>query len=54
LHLATLGGQGRKPYTPKRLNRAIELLEQKQPVWFTGATGERDYVDGKEMAQTYA
>lgn len=54
LNLATLGGQNQAPYKPKRLNRAIELLEQKQPVYFTGAIGERDYEDGKKMAQSYA
>jgi 4-hydroxy-2-oxoheptanedioate aldolase len=41
-------------YKPKRLNKAIELLEQKQPVYFTAATGDRDYEDGKRMAKTYA
>ncbi len=54
MHVATLGGQASTPYKPKRLNKVIELLEQKQPVWFTGATGEGDYEDGKKMAQTYA
>jgi 4-hydroxy-2-oxoheptanedioate aldolase len=46
--------QGDPNYKPKRINKAIELLEEGQPVWFTGATGERDYEDGKKMAQTYA
>lgn len=45
---------GTAAYTPKRINKVIELLEAKQPVWFTGATGERDYDDGKKMAQSYA
>lgn len=47
-------GGGVSGYTPKRVNKVIELLEAGQPVWFTGATGERDYEDGKKMAQTYA
>jgi 4-hydroxy-2-oxoheptanedioate aldolase len=45
---------GTQGYKAKRTNKAIELLEAKQPVWFTGATGERDYADGKKMASTYA
>jgi hypothetical protein len=50
-----LSAQGGSPtYKAKRINKAIELLEAKQPVWFTGAIGERDYEDGKKMAQTYA
>jgi 4-hydroxy-2-oxoheptanedioate aldolase len=46
--------QGDPNYKPKRLNKVIELLEAGQPVWFTGATGDRDYEDGKKMAQTFA
>jgi 4-hydroxy-2-oxoheptanedioate aldolase len=49
-----LAGQESAPYKPKRINKVIELLEQKQPVYFTAAIGERDYEDGKKMAQTYA
>jgi 4-hydroxy-2-oxoheptanedioate aldolase len=53
--LLTLSAQGGDPtYKAKRLNKVIELLEAKQPAWFTGAIGEKDYEDGKKMAQTYA
>ena len=38
---------------PKRLNRAIELLEAGQPV-FPTSTGPLTYENGKEMASTYA
>ena len=38
---------------PKRLNRAIELLEQGQPVYYTGAP-EVSYEGGREMAATWA
>ena len=36
-----------------RVNRAIELLEQKQPIYYTGSA-KRGYEGGKEMAQTWA
>ena len=41
---------------PKRINRAIELLEQGQPVYYVGNhTGANlDYESGKEMAKTWA
>src|SRR5690349_20812615 len=41
---------------PKRINRAIELLEQGQPVYYTGAhTGAvLTYEAGREMAGTWA
>ena len=38
---------------PKRLNRAIELLEAGQPVFPTSA-GQLTYENGKQMAGTYA
>ncbi len=38
---------------PKRINKAIELLEQGQPVYCTG-TEEASYEAGKAMAQTWA
>ena len=38
---------------PKRINRAIELLEQGQPVYYTGA-GELTYENGRAMAGTWA
>jgi hypothetical protein len=46
--------QGDPQYKPKRINKAIELLESGESLWFTGATGDRDYEDGKKMALTYA
>ena len=39
-------------YKPKRINRAIELLEQDQPIYYTGGHG--GYDEGKKMAQTWA
>jgi len=36
-----------------RINRAIELLEQGQPIYYTGA-GERTYEGGVKAAQTWA
>ena len=38
---------------PKRINRAIELLEQGQPIYYTDAR-EISYDAGKEMAATWA
>jgi 4-hydroxy-2-oxoheptanedioate aldolase len=37
---------------PKRVNKAIELLAQRQPIYYTG--GEGGYEEGKKMAQTWA
>lgn len=37
---------------PKRVNKVIELLEQDQPVYYTGGHG--GYEEGKKMAQTWA
>jgi 4-hydroxy-2-oxoheptanedioate aldolase len=41
---------------PKRINRAIELLEQGQPIYYTGSHSgvEGGFERGKEDAQTYA
>jgi 4-hydroxy-2-oxoheptanedioate aldolase len=41
---------------PKRINRAIELLEQGQPIYYTGshAGTEGGYESGLKDAQTYA
>ena len=41
---------------PKRVNRAIELLEQDQPVYYTGShtAANLTYEAGKEMAKTWA
>jgi 4-hydroxy-2-oxoheptanedioate aldolase len=44
--LATLSMQ------PKRINKAIELLEQGQPVYYTTSRG--GYEEGKELARTWA
>jgi 4-hydroxy-2-oxoheptanedioate aldolase len=38
---------------PKRINRVIELLEEDQPVYYTGPS-ERGYEGGKKDAQTWA
>ncbi|MBI1356343.1 MAG: hypothetical protein GC160_18535 [Acidobacteria bacterium] len=39
-------------WKPKRVNKAIELLEAKQPIYYTGGHG--GYEEGKASAQTYA
>src|SRR5262245_61821257 len=41
---------------PKRLNRAIELLSQGQPIYYTGSHSgtEGSFEQGKKDAQTYA
>jgi len=38
---------------PKRINKAIELLEQGQPIYYTGAE-ERGYEGGRAAASTWA
>jgi len=38
---------------PQRINKAVELLAQKQPIYYTGAE-ERGYEAGKHAAQTWA
>ena len=48
---APLAGQVSKP---KRINKAIELLEQGQPIYYTGARGGSGYDEGKQLAQTWA
>lgn len=37
---------------PKRINRAVELLDQGQPIYYTGGGG--GYEEGKKLAQTWA
>jgi 4-hydroxy-2-oxoheptanedioate aldolase len=37
-----------------RVNRAIELLEQKQPVYYTGPIGGRGYEAGKQSAKIWS
>jgi 4-hydroxy-2-oxoheptanedioate aldolase len=39
-------------YTPKRINKCIELFEQGQPVYYKGAYG--GYEEGKNLAKTWA
>jgi len=53
LGAATLLAQTPKP---KRINRAIELLEQGQPIYYTGSHEgtEGGFEQGKKDAQTYA
>ena len=50
-------------YKPKRINRAVELLADKQPIYYTGShTGapggaggpEASFEQGKKDAQTFA
>lgn len=45
-----LAGQTAATPKPGRINKAIELLEQGQPVYY--ATGRGGYEDGKKLAQT--
>src|SRR5262252_9298154 len=47
-----LSAQQNSSYKPKRINKAIELLEQGQPIYYTGGHG--GYEEGKRMAQTWA
>jgi len=47
-----LHGQGEPAYKPKRINKAVELLEQGQPIYYTGGRG--GYEEGKKAAQTWA
>jgi 4-hydroxy-2-oxoheptanedioate aldolase len=39
-------------YKPKRVNKAVELLAEGQPVYYTGGSG--GYENGKKLAQTWA
>lgn len=50
LLLAQNGGT----YRPKRINKAIELLEAGQPIYYTTVRGGAGYAEGKKMAQTWA
>src|SRR5262249_44129025 len=47
---APLGAQSTAK--PKRINKAIELLEQGQPIYYTH--GQGGFEEGKKLAQTYA
>ena len=53
--VVTLVGQegGDRSYTPKRVNKAIELLEQGQPIYYTQVNGG-GYDEGRALAQTWA
>lgn len=53
--VVTLAGQegGDSTYVPQRVNKAIELLEQGQPIYYTQVNGG-GYEDGKRLAQTWA
>ena len=42
--------QGTTPARPSRINRAIQMLEQGQPVYYTQTNG--GYDEGKKLAQT--
>jgi 4-hydroxy-2-oxoheptanedioate aldolase len=50
----TLTAQPDPNYKPRRLNQAIELLEDGQPIYYTTATGGAGYDQGKAMAKTWA
>ena len=53
--VATLDGRqaSDRDFTPKRVNKAIELLEQGQPIYHAQVNGG-GYDEGKELAQTWA
>ena len=38
--------------SPKRINKAIELLERGQPIYYTGGHG--GYEEGRKLARTWA
>ena len=54
----SLAGTAGLAQTPKRINRAIELLSQGQPIYYTGGhdgiAGTNAFEAGKKMAQTWA
>src|SRR5687768_11800814 len=53
LFAATLAiAQTTTPPKPKRINKAIELLEMGQPIYYTTARGGAGYEDGKKLALT--
>ena len=41
------------PYAPQRINKAIELLEHDQPIYYTQVNGG-GYDEGKRLAETWA
>jgi 4-hydroxy-2-oxoheptanedioate aldolase len=53
--LPAIWAQGGDPnYKPKRLNKAIELLADGQPIYNVGAQGGDGYDVGQKMAKTHA
>jgi 4-hydroxy-2-oxoheptanedioate aldolase len=49
------GGTPQQGYVPRRINKAIELLEQQQPIYYTGADPRLPgYEQGRKMAKTWA
>lgn len=49
------GGTAQQGYMPRRINKAIELLEQNQPIYYTGADPRLPgYEQGRKMAKTWA
>jgi 4-hydroxy-2-oxoheptanedioate aldolase len=50
---APIARQADSTYRPKRLNKAIELLAEGQPIYYAQVDGG-GYEDGKKLAQTWA
>ena len=48
----SIWGAAKPSYTPKRINKCIELLEEGQPIYYAATYG--GYKEGKSMAQTWA
>ena len=53
LAAVSLPAQSGDVYTPKRINKVVELFEQGQPVYYTQVNGG-GYEEGVRMAQTWA
>ncbi len=53
--VADLAGrqEANPPYTPQRINKAIELLKQDQPIYYTQVNGG-GYDEGQQLAHTWA
>src|SRR5262245_52556630 len=49
--LTAMNAQGPSPSKPTRSNRAIQMLEQGQPIYYT-QTNAGGYEEGKKLAQT--
>ena len=54
--LVAVNRSAAQSYKPKHINRAIELLEQGQPIYYTGSHSgtEGSFEQGKKDAQIYA